>query len=96
MNPRVPDPSTAARMGAIAAALTGAGLAAQVNQTQGVFDITASLDQPGARPIEVIIDEDLYLEVRFWNPPDTTAAQLTATISGVLAAITTRQPLLPD
>jgi hypothetical protein len=65
MSPRVPDPGTAARMHAIAAALTGAGLAAQVNQTQGVLDITASLSQPGGKPIEVIVDQDTYVQVSY-------------------------------
>jgi hypothetical protein len=95
MSPRVPDPDTAARMHAIAAALTGAGLAAQVNQTQGVLDITASLGQPGGKPIEVIVDQDTYVQLSYWNPPAATAAQITATITAVLAAITTERPL-PD
>jgi len=56
VSPRVPDPATAARMHATAAALTTAGLAAQVNQTQGVLDITASLSQPGGKAVEVIVD----------------------------------------
>jgi len=56
VSPRVPDPATATRMHATAAALTTAGLAAQVNQTQGVLDITASLSQPDGKSIEVIVD----------------------------------------
>jgi hypothetical protein len=96
MSPHVPAPGTAARMHTIAAALTTAGLAAQVNQTQGVLDITASFGQPGGKPIEVIVDEDTYTQVSYWNPPAATPAQITATIAAVLAAITTRQRPLPD
>jgi hypothetical protein len=88
MSPRVPDRDTAARMDAVAAALTGAGLAAQVNQTQGLLDIIASLAQPGGKPIEVIVDEDKYTQVSYWNPPVATPAQIAATIAAVLAAIT--------
>jgi hypothetical protein len=87
MSPRAPSPDTAARMHATAAALTGAGLAAQVNQTQGVLDITASLAQPGGKPIEVIVDEDKYVQISYWNSPDATPAQMTVTIAAVLAAI---------
>jgi hypothetical protein len=96
MNAPVSDPDTAARMHAIAAALTGAGLAAQVNQANGVLDITASFGQPGGKPIKVIMDEDTYVQVSYWNPPAATPAQVTATIAAVLAAITTKQSLLPD
>jgi hypothetical protein len=84
----VPDPDTAARMHAVAGTLAAAGLTARVHSTRGVLDVTARLDQPGRKQIEVICDDDLYVEVRYWNPPDATAAQVTATISGVLAAIT--------
>jgi hypothetical protein len=96
MSPRVPDRDTATRMHAIAAALTGAGLAARVNQTQGLLDITASLGQPGGKPIEVIVDEDKYTQVSYWNPPAASPAQIAATIAAVLAAITTKQRPLPD
>ncbi len=88
MSPRVPDPDTQARIHATAAALAGAGLAAQVNQTQGVFDITASLDQPGGKAAEVICDDDGYVQISYWNAPGATPAQVAAVISGALAAIT--------
>ncbi len=95
MSPGVPDPDIAARMRATAAALTGAGLAAQVNQTQGVLDITASLGQPGGKPIEVIVDEDKYVQVSYWNPPAATPARVAATIAAVLAAITNQEMTVP-
>jgi hypothetical protein len=82
------DPQTVDRMQAIAAGLAAAGLDCQVHDTGGVLDITAAFGPAGGRPAEVIIDEDLYTEVRYWNPPDATAAQVTATIAAVLAAIT--------
>jgi hypothetical protein len=89
MSPRVPDPDTAARMRATAAALAAAGLEAKVHATRGVFDITASLRQPAGKPVEVIIDEDGYAEIRYWNAPGATAAQVAAVITAALAAITT-------
>jgi hypothetical protein len=88
MTAPAPDPGTSARMQAIAAGLAAAGLAAEVHDTRGVLDITATFFPPGGKPAEVIIDDDLYVEARFWNPPDATPAQVTAVITAVLAAIT--------
>jgi hypothetical protein len=85
----VPGPDIEAAMQATAEALAGAGLAAKVNQTQGVFDITASTDQPGSRSIDVTVDEDGYVQVSYWNVPGTTPAQVVAGIAAVVAAITT-------
>jgi len=89
MSRRVPDPRTAARMHATTAALAGAGLDARVHSTRGVLDITASLHQPGGRSTEVIVDEDGYVQISYWNAPGATAAQVVAVITAALAAITT-------
>jgi hypothetical protein len=75
-------------MRATAEALAGAGLAATVNQTQGVFDITASVAQPGGKAIEVTVDEDGYVQVSYWNVPGATPAHVVAVIAAVVAAIT--------
>ena len=88
MSPRVPDPGTAARIRATAAALAATGLDAKVHSTRGVLDITASLHQPGGRPVEIIVDEDGYVQISYWNAPGATAAQVVAVITAVLAAIT--------
>jgi hypothetical protein len=87
MSPRVSDPQTVARMNAIAADLSVAGLDARVHDTRGVLDVTASLGLPGGKPIEVIQDDDGYCQVSFWHPPGATPAQVTATITAVLAVI---------
>jgi hypothetical protein len=92
MSPRVPDPDTAARMRATVAALAAAGLDATVHSTRGVLDITASLHWPGGRPVEVIVDEDGYVQISYWNTPGVTTAQVVAVITAVLAAITTVTP----
>ena len=91
MSPRVPGPDTEARMQATAAALAGAGLDTQVNQTQGVFDITAGVGQPGGKSIDVIVDEDGYVQVSYWNAPGATPAQMVAVITAVVAAVTAAQ-----
>jgi hypothetical protein len=95
MSPRVPGPDTAVRMHATAAALTGAGLAARVNQAQGVFDITASVGQPGSKAIDVIVDEDGYVQVSYWNVPGATPAQMVSVSTAALAAITAALPGQP-
>jgi hypothetical protein len=82
-------------MHATAAALAGAGLAAQVNQTQGVLDITASLGRPGSKSIDVIVDEDGYVQVSYWNVPGATPEQVVAVIAAVVTAITAALPGQP-
>jgi hypothetical protein len=59
-------------MAELASALAAAGLRVQVNSTRGVLDITAEMDWPQGKPIEVIADEDGYIEIRYWNPPGAT------------------------
>jgi hypothetical protein len=83
-----PRRTSAHRIRVIAAELASAGLAAGVLQTRDVLDVTASLREPGRKDVEVIVDEDLYVEVGYWNQPDATAAQATSVILRVLAAIT--------
>jgi len=82
-------------MRATAEALAGAGLAARVNQTQGVFDITASVGQPGGKAIDVTVNEDGYVQVSYWNVPGASPAQVVAVIAAVVAAITAAQPGQP-
>jgi hypothetical protein len=89
MSPRVPGPE--ARMHATAA-LAGAGLAAQVNQTQGAFDITASVGQLDGKSIDVTVDEDGYVQVSYWNVPGATPAQVVAVITAVVGAISAAPP----
>jgi hypothetical protein len=91
MSPRVPGPDTAAWMQAVAAGLTAAGLAANVNETRGVLDITATLQRPGSKASQVIVDEDGYVELRYWNQPGATPEQVTTVIVRPLAAISAAQ-----
>jgi hypothetical protein len=92
MSPRTPDPDpdTAARRGAIAAGLTAA-----VHDTRGVLYVTAGLDQPASKGVEVIVDADGYCQASYWHPPNATAAQVVAAIGRVLAAMTTPHLTVP-
>jgi hypothetical protein len=79
-------------MHATAAALAATGLDAKVHSTRGVLDITASLHQSAGRSVEVIVDEDGYAEIRYWNAPGAPPAQVVAVITAALAAITAATP----
>jgi hypothetical protein len=82
---------TARRMRAITTGLADAGLVAFLNETRGVLDITATLERPSGKPSSVIVDEDGYVEVRFWNHPGATPEHITAVIVRALAAINAAQ-----
>ena len=53
-----------------------------------MLDVAATLDQPGAKATEVLVDQGGYVEIRYWNHPDSTPEQVTAVITSALAAIT--------
>ncbi len=82
---------TARRMRAIAAGLTAAGLDTHVHDTRGVLDVTASLHRPGHKETEVIVDDDGYVEIRYWNHPGVTPGQVTAVIMRALTVIAAAQ-----
>lgn len=72
----------------VAAELTVAGIAARVDDTLAVPDLTATAPAvDGGQPIEVVADPDGYTEVRFWNHPDATPAQVSVTILRAVGAI---------
>ena len=93
-SPDTPDSSAtpagsqiAARMYAIAAGLQAGGLDARVHDTKGVLDVTATFYNPGGKGTDLTVDEDLYVEISYWNDPGATPAQVIAVISRALAAI---------
>jgi hypothetical protein len=79
---------TERRMRAVAAELGAAGLDAVVYQTCGVLDVRATLRREGCGPVEITYDTDGYVQATYWHEPGATPAQVTATITGVLAVIT--------
>jgi flagellar basal body rod protein FlgF len=76
------DRAPAERMRAIAAELT-----ARLHHSKAGWDITATLHRNSGRETDVIIDEDGYTEIRYWNPPGATPGQVTAVIIAALAII---------
>jgi hypothetical protein len=83
------------RMRATAAGLTAAGLNTRVCETNGVLDITATVSHDGSKDTQVIVDEDDYVQVSYWNPAAATPAEIVATIVRVLATIITARPAAP-
>jgi hypothetical protein len=87
-NPDQGDPDEVMRrMLILTGLLTAAGLTAALNVTRETPDITARLPQPGGRDITVIIDDDGYIELRFWARPGTTPSQITTTLTGAIRVI---------
>jgi hypothetical protein len=76
------------RMLILTGLLTAAGLAAALNVTRGTPGITARLPQPGGRDITVIVNDDGYIELRFWASPGTTPSQITTTLTRAISVIT--------
>jgi hypothetical protein len=75
----------------VADGLTAAGLEARVHDTQGVLDVTATLQRPAGKASEVIVDEDGYTEIRYWSRPGASPAHVTTVIVRALAAIAVAQ-----
>jgi hypothetical protein len=76
----------------VAARLAAADLDAQVHDTRGVLDVTATLERSGGKATEVIVDEDGYVQISYWNDPGAAPAQVAGVITAALAAITAAVP----
>jgi hypothetical protein len=91
---RDPTPIAAAhtvkRMRAIAAELAAAGLRTRLYQSPGSVDVTAIRPQ-GRRGMEAVVDEDNYVELRYWHPAGATPAQIAAVITRAMDTITAAQ-----
>jgi hypothetical protein len=84
-----PDPDeTLQRMLILTGLLTAAGLTAVLNVTRDTPDITARLPQPGGRDITIIVDDDGYIELRYWTRHGATPSQITAALTSAITAIT--------
>jgi hypothetical protein len=83
-----PDPDACLqRMLIITGLLTAAGLTACLNVTRDIPDVTAWLPQPGGRDIKIIIDDDGYVELRFWVSPGTSPERVTTIVTGAIATL---------
>ena len=76
------------RMLILTGLLTAAGLIAALNVTRETPDIAARLPQPGGRDVTVVIDDDGYIELRFWASPGSTPSQITTTLTRAISVVT--------
>ena len=88
MSRQAADPGQAALwMHDIAECLRAAGLAARLHTSAAGRDITAVACRPGGRETEVVLDEDGYVEIRYWNPPGATSAEVADLVTRVLGVV---------
>jgi hypothetical protein len=90
-------PSTAARynaadMRAMADELTAHGLTTHLTDGSAGLDLTAVKGTSGRRAAELIIDEEGYSELRFWNPPGAPLEEVAAAVLRAFDAITGTSP----
>jgi hypothetical protein len=67
------------RVRAVQAQLSAQGLTTHMTDARVGLDLTATLSPGRQREPEFWIDEDGYSELRYWNPPSATPAQIAAT-----------------
>jgi len=93
------EPSTAAtahydaeHMHAIQAGLAAGGLTTHLTDARAGLDLTATLSPSRMRKAEFWVDDEGYAELRYWYPPGTPPAEITATALRALQAVTTTPP----
>jgi hypothetical protein len=94
-SPAAPDGRThydTQDMRAIQAGLAASGLTTHLTDARAGLDLTATLHPSAKHDAEFWIDEDGYAELRYWNPPGTPPAQVTATAIRALQAVTSTPP----
>jgi hypothetical protein len=97
--PSAPDANSAsaasdpgAWLRAVSSGLVESGLNARVHPTKAGWQLSAVLQRPGRREIELILDEDGYAELRWWNDHGSVPAQVTTAIIRAVTAITAGPP----
>lgn len=92
-DPAQADPKArAAWLAEIVAALVPGGVSGELHDTLDRLDVTASFDWPGHQKINVTVDDDGSVELRWREEPDTSPADVAAAIICAIAAITGYRP----
>jgi hypothetical protein len=69
-------------MRVVAAELSAAGLDTRLHEGRDSIDVTGTAKaEPGGQEIEVIVDEDNYVELHYWSSPGATPAQVADVIA---------------
>jgi hypothetical protein len=76
-----------ARMRAIESLLASNGLTTHLTDARAGLDLSAVLSPSGKREAEIWVDENGYVEVRYWSPEGSSAEQIaTVALRALLAA----------
>jgi len=84
------------RMRAIEAELAANGLTTHLTDARAGLDLSAILSPSGTREAEIWVDENGYVEVRYWSRPGASAAEISATALRALRAVTNAAPNLEE
>jgi hypothetical protein len=79
-------------MRAIEAGLSAQGLITHLTDARAGLDLRAVLSPSGKREVEIWIDEDGRVELRYWAPSGASPDQITATAMRALNAVLSTTP----
>jgi hypothetical protein len=72
----------------VTAGLRAARFTADLNDTAAGLDLTAVRRQPGRREVEIVVDGDDYVELRWWTDRGAAPGDVAVSLSRLLAAAT--------
>jgi hypothetical protein len=81
-----------ARMRVIESVFASSGLTTHLTDARAGLDLSAVLSPSGKREAEIWVDENGYVEVRYWSPEGSTAEQIAALALRALHAVTGATP----
>jgi hypothetical protein len=77
-----------ARMRAIEAVFASNGLTTHLTDARAGLDLSAVLSPSGKREAEIWVDENGYVELRYWSPEGSTPEQIATVALRALRAVT--------
>src|SRR5215472_15424182 len=77
-----------ARMRAIESVFASNGLTTHLTDARAGLDLSAVLSPSGKREAEIWVDENGYVELRYWSPEGSSAEQIAAIAILALRAVT--------
>ncbi len=80
------------RMRAIQTVFAASGLTTHLTDARAGLDLSAVLSPSGKREAEIWVDEEGYVEIRYWSPEGSTADQIAAAALRALCAVTGSNP----
>ena len=81
-----------ARMRAIESVFASNGLTTHLTDARAGLDLSAVLSPSGKREAEIWVDENGYVEVRYWSPEGSSAEQIATVALRALLAVTGATP----